>query len=63
MNWCIDGYINGSIDRWIVVRSMEWYVDKWIDGMTTPEKKDHKNKRTPLTIIIISSRKMILPNK
>ena len=54
----MDGYINGSMDGRIVVRSMEWQVDKWMDGMTRPKKRDRENKRTPLEIIIIYSRKI-----
>ena len=39
MNGEMDAFINGSMDGRIVVRSMKWQVDKWIDEMTTPEKK------------------------
>ena len=39
MDGCMNGYINGTTDGRIVVRSMEWQVDKWMDGMTTPAKK------------------------
>ena len=58
MDGYMDGYINGSMDGRIVVRSMEWQVDKWMDGMTRPKKRDCENKMTALEIIIISLRKI-----